>query len=474
MRAFADRPLTNKLMIIILSTSATALILTMVINVVREGLVYREAYTDQLSTLTEVVGTNSVAALTFDDENLASQVLDSLTAEPGVIAAHLLDRQGEYLAYYRNDEVTETPAGSLPVDQALIDRVIADRTAMHEFEGLEYIDMVRPVEFDGDIIGYVQVRANLERLESRLKNVTGTAIIAILIAVLIAYLVSVKLQAVISTPILALVDVMKGVTADKNYELRAVKRSNDEIGTLIDGFNEMLKDIEERDLQLATKNEALRLAAKTSMQAKEAAEAASVAKSEFLARMSHEIRTPMNGVLGMTQLLSRTSLDDDQTRLVQTVEQSAESLLEIIDDILDFSKIEANKLVLEAAELDVRNIIEDCAELLSPRAMSKGVDIVVSIDPAADVTMLGDATRIRQILLNLIGNAIKFTKEGEILIRLDAVDSTRTDPTPPIRDSRHRNRYQQGQSTTYLRFVFAGRRHDDTAIRWHRSRVGHL
>ncbi|MDH3440319.1 MAG: HAMP domain-containing protein, partial [Gammaproteobacteria bacterium] len=243
MRAFSDRPLTNKLMIIILSTSATALIFTMLINVVREGLNYREAYTDQLSTLTEVVGTNSVAALTFEDKSLAGQVLRSLEAEPGVIAAHLLDRQGDFVAFYLNEDHANTPSGSIPVDRELIDAVIAERTAMHAFSGLDYIDMVRPVEFDNDIIGYVQVRANLERLESRLKDVTVTAIAAILIAVLIAYFVSVKLQAVISAPILSLVDVMKRVTAEKDYELRAEKRSNDEIGVLIDGFNEMLKEI---------------------------------------------------------------------------------------------------------------------------------------------------------------------------------------------------------------------------------------
>ncbi|MGE4221686.1 MAG: PAS-domain containing protein, partial [Alphaproteobacteria bacterium] len=156
-------------------------------------------------------------------------------------------------------------------------------------------------------------------------------------------------------------------------------------------------------------------------EAREAAEQASRAKAAFLATMSHEIRTPMNGVIGMIDLLDHTSLDGDQRQIVRTVRESAFSLLTIIDDILDFSKIEAGKLSLEAIPISVRDIVEGVAETLAPNADKKGLRLVVFVDPAIPATLSGDPVRMRQILFNLVGNAIKFTDGdgGCVTIRAD-------------------------------------------------------
>jgi signal transduction histidine kinase/DNA-binding NarL/FixJ family response regulator len=207
---------------------------------------------------------------------------------------------------------------------------------------------------------------------------------------------------------------MRDAIIDKvaHLEQENAERRRAEVA-LADTHNNLENLVEERTVELAA--------------ARDEAQTATKVKAEFLAAMSHEIRTPMNGVIGMIDLLKQTRMTVDQQEMVETVRSSAYALLTIINDILDFSKIEAGRLDLESAPISICDVVEGVTEILGPNAEKAGLQLYSFVDPAIPDALMGDSVRLRQILFNLAGNAVKFTKEGSVMVRVDRMMTTEED-----------------------------------------------
>jgi signal transduction histidine kinase/ActR/RegA family two-component response regulator len=418
-----------KLIALVMLTTLSALAVALAAMVAYNLRAYHQAGIDDLSTQAELLGHTIAPALAFNDTRMAGDTLNLLRLRPQVRAAAVYGPTGKLFANYAAT-AGESDYPKLPG---------ADGVSMQSRELVVY----KRIVVDNEVLGTVYLRADYG-LYGRFRDYVVIAAVVAAAAMLLAYLLSVRLQNVVTRPILSIGKIAREVVEQHDYSRRAERLSDDEVGTLVESFNRMMAEVErhaleskqalgrveaevaerrlaqqevmrfneqlesrvgERTAQLEASNRELALATET-------AEKANRAKSEFLSSMSHELRTPLNAILGFGQLLDSTAYALTEAKRVEFTQQilkAGRHLLNLINEILDLARIESSNLMLSLEPVGLAEMLAECRTMIGPSADQRGVRLLFPEE--INLGVIADRTRLKQVLLNLLSNAVKYNRE---------------------------------------------------------------
>ncbi|HVE89328.1 MAG TPA: ATP-binding protein [Burkholderiaceae bacterium] len=397
MLGYISTSIRRKLTFVMLGTAVVALLVTATAMIVYEARTYHETWINDLVTQAEIIGTTSAPALSFDDPKAARENLSVLRLRPLVTAAAIYTADGRLFADYTT--ATGVPA-ALPLN--------VERNG-YRIQG-DQISVFQEVRENGQFLGTVYLRAGYE-LWNRLLGYLAIVGLSILASLVVTVAVTAWLQRAITEPVLGVARVAQQVMERRDYKLRVRKTSTDEVGVLVDAFNDMLAEADKRATALETANADLLHEMRERQAAEDALKSADQRKDEFLATLAHELRNPLAPIRNGLQIMRMTSDADAIARAQLMMERQLQQMVRLVDDLLDVSRITTGKLVLRTERVSLREVMVTAIDAVRPLVDAKRHTLSVDL-PANSVELDADPTRLSQILSNILNNAVKYTEPG--------------------------------------------------------------
>jgi signal transduction histidine kinase/ActR/RegA family two-component response regulator len=390
--------LQRRVMAVVLSTTCAALLLSAVALMLYEVGTYRDAWIRDLTTQADLIARSTAPALAFDDRKAASENLALLKLRPQIEAAAVYQADGSLFASYRSAQAEDAPLPAQPeADGARFDR--------------RHVALYQQVSQDGELLGTVYLRSRYD-LVGRLTDYLVILVLVMLASLVASTLVLKRLRDSITAPILAVTEVARKVLQQRNYELRAPKTTEDEVGVLVDAFNDMLLEVGRRTEALERSNRDLHTEMAERHKAEDALRAADRRKDEFLATLAHELRNPLAPLANALEILKRSDTKPElRERARAIMERQLKQMVHLIDDLLDLSRITTGKLVLQRERLDLAQVLRGAIEIADPMLRASGHHLTVNLGDTP-LWVEGDPARLAQVFSNLLNNAVKYTSPG--------------------------------------------------------------